>query len=217
MPRHAKIERLFFYEMYEGDLKKLEALSNVDPTAGGGARDLRFPHVDFKPIMEKLFPGEEVRTTTRTDPDAAVSSTTGRRPRKPTTVTIRIGNLVWTNSKGEEQSETVECHPPTVRRPSEGRLARIHSIPPLRTNVPNLSGGRVFLVLGQYSDGRVFPQYVREDYLQSPQCDKAISGPILACAQSADELEAAGRARRRVQGYVDYVTPKGIRSYCHGR
>ncbi len=206
--------RLVFFEILEGDRAKLRARSNLTPS-GGGARDLRFPYEPFRHIMERLFPHEEPRATSRAAPGAQPDPVTGRKPRTPTTLTIRTGDLTW-HANGDTRMAKVECWPPTGARPSEGRLARIHSLEPLRDGVLPAGQGKVFLILVQDNNGVVMPSYVPETYLRSPACDRAVSEPILACVERAKEAEMAGRSPDRIQGYVDYSSPEGTRRYCHG-
>jgi len=47
--------RLLFKSIEEGDLKKIEARSNITPS-GGGARDLRLPHRPLEKAINKMFP-----------------------------------------------------------------------------------------------------------------------------------------------------------------
>jgi len=75
------VARVFFQEILEGDRRKLEARSNDDPGAGGGARDLRVPHKAFGPLFKKFFPNEVVKRR--------------RRGGQPTDVTLQGGEVVW--------------------------------------------------------------------------------------------------------------------------
>lgn len=185
------VARVFFQEILEGDRRKLEARSNDDPSAGGGARDLRVPHKGFGTLFKKFFPAEEVKRR--------------RRDGKPTNVTLQSGEVVWLED-GQERSRKVLYEPPTDARPAEGRIARIHDIPVLAAGVPSEDQGRVFLLLVQEDDGKVFPHYVTMKQLEDPKFNREISSAIRQCAQETAENHA-------VRGYVDYVAQK---KYCHG-
>jgi hypothetical protein len=202
MHENTRLARFFFFELLPGDMLKLKARANTDSAVGGGARDLRFPDQPFRPFMEKLFPGTIERETTRG----------GTR----TTVTIHTGTLSW-DVEREWRSITIEYHPPTLARPSEGRLARIPEIEPLVSRVPAAPDGRVLLVLAQDLDGRVTPQYVDEGYLRALPSNHPVAKPILKCIESANQAESDGGGPSRVMGYQDYASSggQGTVSYCH--
>lgn len=185
------VARVFFQEILEGDRRKLEARSNDDPSAGGGARDLRVPHSAFGPLFKKFFPDEVVKRR--------------RRGGHSTNVTLQGGEVVWLK-KGQESSRAVLYEPPTDARPAEGRIGRIHDIPALADGVPSADEGRVFLLLVQEDDGKVYPHYVTAKQLQDPKFNREIAAAIRRCA-------AATPDNRAVRGYVDYVAQK---QYCHG-
>src|SRR4051794_21215372 len=113
----AQPQRLLFKSIEEGDRLKLEAKSNLDPSAGGGARDIRLPHRPFEPATAKMFPTvvQEMRS----------------RDKQRQPVDLRQAVLVWADGNGQEQVMHIVYEPPTSARPSEGRITRVHEIPPL--------------------------------------------------------------------------------------
>ncbi len=213
MPR-TTTARLFYYEMLARDRAKPVAKSKKTPSGGWG-RCMRLPTKDFQPIMKHLFPRTGQRTVHRADPEAEPDPTTGRRPRVQMHVPVQIGTLTW-RAGGETRTVDVDYYPPNGARPSEGRLSKIHAVEPLRDGVPPAGEGRVFLTLVQDSRGVVTPAYVPEAYLRSAACDRAVSDPILACADDADDACQPGQRPRRVMWFVDY-TDQTTRTYCHGR
>ena len=182
------VHRFFFHEITPGDRRKFEARSN-DSTTGGGARDLRFPNDAFGPLMQRMFPHATGRTT-RNDGQ------------------ITEGGLRWIDETGAEQMDNVEYWPPTDARPTEGRLARIHEIVGLRERLPAPGEDRVFLILAQDSNDRVFAEFVRESELHDPAFERAVADPILDCIAAVSH-----RKNAHVQGSVDFIAH---RQYCHG-
>lgn len=184
------VSRIFFQEIREGDRRKLEARSN-DAASGGGARDLRVPHAKFGPIFRRLFPNDKVVQR--------------RRGGIPKNTTLYSGKLYWVE-EGATKEVAVEYEPPTDARPSEGRIGRIHDIPVLADGVPPEGAGRVFLLLVQEDNGKVFPHYVTAAQLADPRWNRDISKAIQSCM-----LHTAEGAT--VRGFVDYSTGE---RYCHG-
>src|SRR6266851_5933428 len=152
----------------------MEARSNVT-ASGGGARDLRFPDVPFRPVFERMFP--------------EVANVHGRP--------IRRGHLVWDNANGQRQAQVVEYWPPTGARPIEGRLARIREIEPLR-NPPDPGGGYLILmlVLDDANDVRAF--YTTAAELR-PEWHDDVAQPILGC------LAGDRRAGVSARGWLNLV------------
>jgi hypothetical protein len=213
----APTARIFFCEILAGDRLKLAAQSNLDAAAGGGARDLRFPDAPFRSIMLRLFPVSEDRQTTRMVPGAPIDPSTGRRPSRRMTVVVQTGKIYWYEN-GELKSTTAEYHPPTLARPSEGRLAKIHKIAPLRDLIPSNPTGRLFLVLVQTPDGKVFPNYLDEDSVRSGASSSSVLTSVLDCINRVDAAAVVvKRPSARVIGYVDFAPQRGRRtvSYCH--
>lgn len=183
------VRRFVFYEILEGDRKKVEARSNVDPTQGGGARDYRFPQ-QFYDCLCKMFPGTKQQS---------------RRSRKTgnmETITINEGPIHW-SSDGENRSTTIEVWPATHARGSEVRIARVHEIVPLRT-IPEAKT-RLFLFLVQDEKGIVRAHYQLQDWIESEGYNKTIARFISDCAS---------KTQGRVMGYMDIE--RGT-EYCHDR
>lgn len=177
--------RVFFQELKEGDLLKLQAESNVAPT-GGGARDLRVsPEAQFRPFLERLFP------TTRT-----------ARRTKRGAVVVNVGNVHWSSEHGVETREA-ELWPPTDVRPYELRIAKIHQVFP--SVVPEEGAGRPFVLLVQNDVGEVWGHYVTERDLRSGDFNERIADVIVNCIDQTPE-------HRSVRGYVDL---RSGQQYCH--
>ena len=181
--RPAGVARIVYFEILEGDRKKAVAASNVDPQQGGGARDLRFP-IQFQEVLKRMFP-----TPAR------------RRGRN-----LHVGHISWTREDGQEASAEVQLWPPTEARPNEIRIARIHTIEPLR-EIPPEPQGRQYLFLIQDDTGVVRAHYPDEEMLKRTDFNRSVSRAVAQCAGSL-------RPSDRVMGYIDY--DEG-RSYCHER
>lgn len=190
LSRPRGVSRIFFQEIREGDRRKLEARSN-DTATGGGARDLRVPHRKFGPMFRQMFSNDKVVTR--------------RRDGMNVDVTLYTGKLYWVDGD-QERFVDVDYEPPTTARPDEGRIARIHDLPVLADGVPAESEGRVFLLLVQRDDGKVFAHYVTANALASGGWNKDLADAIRGCMQATAE-------RHSVRGYVDYVKSE---RYCHG-
>lgn len=188
--------RAVYREIKEGDIRKLQAASNDDPSAGGGARDLRFPASGFDAVLRKIF-----------SKDAK-----GRGGRS-----IRKGSFIYLDDKGITRATELDYWPPTDSRSSEVRIATIHASPALGgRRLPDTNRGRVFVLLTQFSTGQVRVDYVYEDDLKKPGIwADEIRNAILDCLDAADQKNA-NRTRNKVtaQGYYEFTTGTG---YCHGQ
>ena len=208
--------RVFFYEILPGDLRKLKAQSNEDPTQGGGARDIRFPDENFRRFMVKLFPtsAQSMKSTrARTSENQGPADSTSNK----VPVTVRTGKIYW-YEENELKTTTVEYFPPTLSRPSEGRLAQIHKLVPLKEMMPEVPDGRLFLLLVQTTDGRVFPEYLDEAAIMARASKSPIQGAIARCIAKSDAATSGTkRGTGRVMGYADFVPGSGrlTESYCH--
>jgi hypothetical protein len=170
--------RVFYQELKEGDLLKLNAESNTAPT-GGGARDLRVsPEAQFRPFFERMFP-----------------STTSVRSKRGS-VTVNVGQVRWSTDEGT-QVRDVELWPPTDVRPHELRIAKIHQIFP--AVVPQQGEGRTFVLLVQNNAEEVWGHYVSERDLRSGEFNERVASAILGCMDQTPE-------HRSVRGYLDLRT-----------
>jgi hypothetical protein len=181
---------LVYKEITPGDLRKFTAKAANVPT-GRGARDLRFPHQTFDPIFGRLLP--------------AVVEMPGRRAKKPTSVSVRKGPVRWFTAESVETSTDVEYWPPNEARPSEGRWAKVNTIPLFR-GVPE-NEGRIFLLLIQDDEDITWLYIKTEDNLRSLEWDQSVINVIFTCA---DARKQQGRA---AQGYIDFEHQK---TFCHG-
>ena len=147
--------RIVFQVILEGDLLKMNAVSNVAET-GGGARDLRFrPSSAFLPLFQRMFP-----------------ETVPKR-RNSTMIEINTGTVFW-NESGSERSETMSVWPPTNARPNECRIARISSFgySPLVESDPQ--GGKSLFMLFQLRNRVVRAYFTTETSLRSDEWDFAV-------------------------------------------
>lgn len=183
------VARFFFQEIKPGDVRKLQARSNIART-GGGARDLRVPHAAFAPFLRRLF-AEKVQRRRR-------------RAGSLATLDVQRGPIFWEEG-GVERSAVVEYEPPTTPRPAEGRIVRIHALPPLR-NLPPGDGGRILLLVVQDTDGKVRAEYVTTNMLRSADFNRRIALPILSCLERTPQ-------HRSARGYIDFESGE---EYCHG-
>lgn len=190
------VARIFYKEIVDGDVRKINADSN-DAKTGGGARDFRFGDYDkVAPIMEKFFP--EAKTVKR------------KRNGQQVDVEVRRGRFYW-NSNNKEESKEVEFEPPTTARPSEGRITRVHEQPSFAPNKipPFNAGNKVLLLVVQCNDGTVWPYFIEESSLSMPGAwDQQVAKTILAC------INAKRASNRVVIGYRDFVTGD---AYCNGK
>lgn len=157
-----------FKEILEGDLRKLAAESNDSPS-GGGARDLRIPYEPFLPILRLFFP------------DVIDTSKNGGE--------VRRGRLDWPHDDIVE-SYDVDLWPPTDARPSEGRIARIHDLPPLHQCPEASETDPVFIVLTLDDTGSFRADFAQVSDLHS-QWHHDVAGPILRSLDAAPAGKAA--------------------------
>jgi hypothetical protein len=181
---------LVFKEITPGDLRKITAKA-ADASTGRGARDFRFPHQTFDPIFGRLLP--------------TVVEMPGRRGKKATSVVVRKGPVRWFTTESVEMSTDVEYWPPNEARPSEGRWAKVNSIPLFR-GVPE-DEGRIFLLLIQDDENITWLYIKTETDLRSPEWDQTVINVIFTCVDSRKT------ARNATQGYIDFEQDK---TYCNG-
>jgi hypothetical protein len=185
--------RLLFKSIEEGDRLKLEARSNI-ATTGGGARDFRLSHRRFERVINKMFPKVVVETRTRDG--------------KHKQVELRKATLIWTDEDGRSQTKEITYEPPTSARPSEGRITRVHEIPPLAVqNLPVRSEGRVVALLIQNSDGTIGAHYTSDELLNHPPKPW---NPL--AKQTILEALKTTPAGKSAAGWIDFTTGE---SYIH--
>lgn len=184
---------LVYREILEGDLRKLQATSNDDPDAGGGARDLRFDWKAFRPVMHRIFSKEA----------------SGRGGK-----TIRTAIISYVDSDGAARKTTMAYWPPTEKRPWEDRVSRIHASPALRPDLLLTNLGRVFVTFTLFMDGTVRCDYAYEhDFRDEDVWAPTVRDIVLGCLGATD-VKNGHRTTNRVptQGYYDFRTGK---RYCH--
>lgn len=196
MNQKLTVVRAVYREIKEGDIRKLQAESNDDPNAGGGARDLRFPKSGFDTVLRQIFTG----------------NVTGARSRA-----IRVATVSYLDKSGVSKTTKLEYWPPTASRPTEVRIAKIHESPALGgQKLPDTDRGRVFVLFTQYSNGVIRVDYAYEDDLRKVGIwADEIRNAILDCLENADQKNRL-RSKNTVtaQGYFDFLSGTG---YCHGQ
>ncbi|GAA3977365.1 hypothetical protein [Allohahella marinimesophila] len=187
-----QVARLVFKEILDGDRKKFLAKSNADAKAGGGARDLRFGSVDqVKDTLKQLFPETE-----------QTKNKAGNAQFK--------GLFNWIDQSGRHQQETALLKPPYLKR-SEFRIAQVHKYACFQVRpIPKASAGnRVLLLLIQRYDGSVWPHFVEEASLRTPDAwDESVSKPLLEC------LDAKRAKKVAAMGFIDLSNYK---RFCNGK
>lgn len=179
--RPSGIARIVYKEIVGGDRRKFEAQSN-DSKTGGGARDLRFsPYSEFLRVFKRMFPQQDQKG-------------------------ICQGKFYWFEGTSEISKDAF-FHPPTNHRPNEGRIANIDKFLP-GDRLPPVKGGRVFLILIQHSNGKVWPEFVTERSLRKDPWHEGVKDAILGCdvAKRASNISTAG--------FIDFERGE---VFCNGR
>ena len=188
-----KLVRVVFKQIMDGDRRKVLAESN-DADSGGGARDFRFNHSGLGPTFAAMFPKREMFTR--------------RRDGKSTQLEVYVGRLVWLRDPNTQESGVDEMkivyEPPNDSRDSEGRIAKVHTYPPLR-RYPQMEKGRVFLLLAEDEAGAVWPFYATGDSLKTNAWNRTLADAILTCIAHTPD-------RRAVQGTIDL---RSGHTYCN--
>lgn len=179
------IKLLVYKEVSAGDLRKFDA-DAADADTGRGARDLRFSHEAFDPIFARLLP-------------TTVMMPAGRK--KTERVPVRRGEIRWYDSDHVRRVD-IEFWPPNSARPSEGRWAKVNTIP-LLARTPPAGGGRIFVLLVQDDSAAVWLYLVTEAEMRMNEWNQEITSRILGCAY---------KSRRAAQGYIDF---ENATEYCH--
>jgi hypothetical protein len=175
-------QRALFKIVLDGDRRKINAESNDAPT-GGGARDIRFSHVLFEPVVVKMFPKVERAQGTKRDD-----------------LEIRKGRLKYYDDDGDEHGMDIQYWPPTDARDSEGRIARVPDIPPFQARYFPEDEGAVFYLLIQGADGTMTGHFASEDSLLTKgRWNTWVAESILTSL-----AEAPGNVSAR--GWLDWTT-----------
>jgi len=188
--------RVVFKSIEEGDKLKLNARSNLTPS-GGGARDFRFSFEPFQPVMPKLFPN--VVQVMRT------------RDKIRQLIDIREATLVWLDENGEPEQMQIRYEPPTSSRPSEGRIPRVHQIPPLAvSNLPPPVEGQPFVLFVEESSGNLGVHYVSHFSLVHHGWHPLLTATV---EEALDNRKARHKkSEDSASGWVDFTTG---RTYAH--
>ena len=180
--------RILFQQMTEATIRKIRSES-ADAHSGGGARDLRLsPHEEVAPFMEALLPA------------VRVGRRAGRGGAEDTEIDIHWGTATWGDGSREAQ---IEYWPPTDTRPTEGRIARINSLPPLADPPQDLDGAVVLFV--QDDNGALWVRYATAAGLRRSLPE--IADTIRECLARAAGLRIAS-------GYID-LSEGGLGTWCN--
>lgn len=138
----ATAKRILFKTLTDGDWKKFAGHSNNDPSAGGGARDLRYNGLaTFASIASQLFP--------------AASQGMRKRDGVMKLVTLHEGELRYGHGPGQKDSAVFES--PTDARNKEWRLTQVTGMTLANYAAPVAgSNDEDILVLAQQDNGEVW-------------------------------------------------------------
>lgn len=174
-------QRALFKLVLPGDVRKIKAESNDSPT-GGGARDIRFSHTFFKPVVTKMFP-----------------AVTNARKTKRTSLKVRVGTLAYFHDNQRHTME-IQYWPPTDARSSEGRITKVPNMPPFRADQFPKRQGAVFYLFIQGDDGDISAHFASERSLR----EKGRWDPWVAEALLTALEEAPGNVSPR--GWLDWTS-----------
>jgi len=138
----------YFQEVVDGDVRKLLAESN-DSDSGGGARDLRMPQAFWGALLP-FFPEK-----------------------------IECGQeaIIYSSPKGmRTDSHTIKLHLPTISRPTEIRIGKIHEIDGWTLSAEEYNslkkvGDSVYFLLTLDVKGRSWAQLAKHSSLAAPKAD----------------------------------------------
>ena len=184
-----EINRIVYRELLDGDYRKIDAASNNDPEAGGGARDFRFNREAFDGMVAEMLPE---RREARREGDGLLY--VGEVENEP----ALNNELVW--------------EPTYPSRSAEKRFRRIHESVAFN-RAPRLDGEEaVIAMIIQDGNGNLRIHFERESDLRggSDGFSQRVSEHIVDCIDSTREE----RPRWAVKGYID-STGDSFDTYCH--
>lgn len=174
-------QRALFKIVLPGDLRKIDAESN-DAPSGGGARDIRFSHNRFEPVVTRMFP-----------------KLARARKTKRASLSIRVGRLKYFQG-GQEQSMDIEYWPPTDARDTEGRITRVPDMPPLQASCFPRNEGAVFYLFVQGDDGTLTAHFASQSsLLVEKRWNEWVAETILTALREAPANVSA-------RGWLDWTT-----------
>ncbi|MCC5094283.1 MULTISPECIES: hypothetical protein [Xanthomonas] len=175
-------ERILFKTVPAGDWRKFVGVSNDDPNAGGGARDLRYNGFrNFEAIAKAFFP----------------TATPVSRVREGvvTPVNAYPGKLL--HGFGSQQFDEASFEPPTTARELEWRFVRVASQAPLNNAKPLAGDGdKDIIVLVQEQIGEVVAVFTTLNTLPADNISAFIAA---VCAAPRHPNSSAA-------GFFDLVT-----------
>lgn len=193
MSPRAAVRRVVFREFRPTDAASAQGASNSDPSTGGGARDLRYPHEEVGPIISQMFSGRRTLDRRRGGTRIQVQA--------PTT------KLHYTErSTGATKSVEIVYEDPTDTRPNMGRITNTPSIPPIAEG-PDAGRGVAFAFITENAAGEVWFDWAYEDDLRAGLWHESVADPLIACLDDPER-----RPNKVCVGYIDLVAG---RTYCH--
>jgi hypothetical protein len=173
--------RALFKLVLPGDIRKINAESNNSPT-GGGARDIRFSHELFKPVVTKMFP-----------------TVTAARKTKRSSLNVRAGTLAYFEDD-ERHTMEIRYWPPTEARNREGRIAQVPRMPSLRAIHYPQGQGAVFYLFIQGEDGNLTAHFASERSLrEAGRWDPWVAETMLTALREAPANVCA-------RGWLDWAS-----------
>ncbi|MEN9159186.1 hypothetical protein [Xanthomonas perforans] len=170
-------QRILFKALPPGDWKKFGGVSNNDPKAGGGARDLRYNGFDnFELVAQTLFPTKMIRRT---------------RGGAPKLINAYEGLLKHTF--GLSASDDAFFENPTDVRDAEWRFTKVSSKSPIAVATPMAGVGDAdILVLVQENPGEVVPVFTTLHTMPPGQISAFIHQVCQARRKSRSDATPAG-------------------------
>ncbi|QGL66671.1 hypothetical protein [Stenotrophomonas maltophilia] len=170
-------QRILFKALPPGDWKKFGGVSNNDPKAGGGARDLRYNGFeDFERVAKALFPTKMIRRT---------------RDGTPKLISAYQGSLKHTF--GPSLSDDAFFENPTDVRDAEWRFTKVSSKSPIALATPQAGEDDLdILVLVQESPGEVVPVFTTLNTMPPGQISAFIHQVCQAPRKSRSDATPAG-------------------------
>lgn len=185
----AGVKYVLYKRCVEGDRLKVRAESNMDETAGGGARDLRFnPWHKFQGVVEDMF--DNVQPIPRSPHRSKYTAP-----------------VYWREGGQTKGPETVEFWDPTDSRPGEGRLSKVHLVTPFDESHLPPAINDPFFFLWQDLTNTVWAQYVTVADLRAPGWHPAVAQPILKAVTTQP-------AASNIRGWVNVQS--GLKEQVYG-
>ncbi|QNR96655.1 hypothetical protein ICJ04_14245 [Stenotrophomonas sp. 169] len=175
-------QRILFKTVPGGDWRKFTGTSNNNPSAGGGARDLRYNGFnDFELVASALFPTKLIRRT---------------RGGAPKLIDAYQGSLKHTF--GPSLSDEAFFENPTDVRGAEWRFTKVSGKSPIALAVPQAGPSDTdILVLVQENAGELVPVFTTLNTMPP--------GPIATFIAQVCSAPRKSRSDATAAGFLDLV------------